>query len=196
MIRTLLKSIAVTGFLLLLTATTASALVTEVGLNYSRKKNSLNSENYSDAESVTGSLSFYFWERLALELSYTDASGVRRERIASGANSIDLISTLSTKVYGMDLIWVLADRKALFQPYIKGGAARLERRSEVKDYNLNLTYALEPDVALVPSYGVGFKVALTQTFGLKFSYDAWKTPLGGGSYSNDDSLRAGITWML
>lgn len=170
--------------------------MTEVGLSYSRKKTSLNADNYADSESITGSVSLYLAERFALEMSYTDATGIRREKINAGATDIDLISVLTTKVYGADLIWVLADRKDFFQPYLKGGAARLERKSEVKDYKLNQPYALEPDVATVPSYGVGFKIAVTEQFGIKISYDAWKTPLGGGSFSTDDSLRAGITWMF
>ena len=174
----------------------AHAFFTEVGINYGRKKTSFDSDNYFDSESLTGSISLYFMERLALELSYTSATAVREEKIRSGTTIISQQTVVqTTEVYGADLIWVLASKQAFFQPYIKGGMAQIQRVQEVKVNNLN-TYTLEPEAALVPSYGVGFKLALTQTFGFKVSYDGWKTPLGGGAFSNDDALRMGVTWIF
>ncbi|HRO68176.1 MAG TPA: outer membrane beta-barrel protein [Pseudobdellovibrionaceae bacterium] len=181
--------VALTGF-------EAQALFTEVGVSYGRKRTSFDADNYLDTESLSGSLSFYFMDRLALEMSYTSANTVREEKIRSGGAVLSQQTVVqTTQVYGADLIWVLAGKQAFFQPYLKGGAAQVRRVQEVKVNNQN-TYRLEPEVALVPSYGVGFKLALTSTFGLKFSYDAWKTPLGQGAFSNDDQLRAGVTWMF
>lgn len=181
--------VALTGF-------EAHALFTEVGVSYGRKRTSFDSDNYLDTESLSGSLSFYFMDRLALEMSYTSANTVREEKIRSGSTVLSQQTVVQTaQVYGADLIWVLAGRQAFFQPYVKGGAAQIRRVQEVKVNNQN-TYRLEPEVVLVPSYGVGFKLALTSSFNLKISYDAWKTPLGQGSFSNDDQLRAGISWML
>jgi hypothetical protein len=54
--------------------------------------------------------------------------------------------------------------------------------------------ALESAVA--PSYGVGLKISLTETFGIKLSYDAWETPISGDAKTNDSAIRAGITWVL
>ena len=174
----------------------AHALYTEVGVNYGRKRTSFDADNYLDSESLTGSLSFYFLERLALEMSYTSANAIREEKIKSGSTVISQQTVYqTTQVYGADLIWVFADKKAFFQPYIKGGVAQIRRVQEVKVNSQN-TYLLEPEVATTPSYGLGFKLAITDTFGIKISYDGWKTPLGGGTFSNDDSVRAGITWML
>lgn len=174
----------------------AQALVTEVGLNYGRKRTSFDADNYFDSESITGSLSLYFMETIALELSYTSAVGVREEKLKSGTTVISQQTVVqTTQVYGSDLIWVLASRKAMFQPYIKGGAAQIKRVQEVKVNSLQ-TYTLEPETAIVPSYGFGFKVALAQGFGVKVGYDAWQTPLGGGQVSQDASVRAGVTWMF
>ncbi|MBX2988739.1 MAG: outer membrane beta-barrel protein [Bdellovibrionaceae bacterium] len=174
----------------------ARAVFTEVGVSYGKKKNSFDADNYVTSESLTASLSFYFMETLALELSYTSAVGVQQEKIKSGATIVSERTVVqTTQIQGADLIWVLAGKQAFFQPYLKGGAAQLRRTQEVKLNNLE-TYTLDPEVALVPSYGVGFKLAFTSQFGVKVSYDAWKTPLGEGLFSNDDAIRAGVTWMF
>jgi hypothetical protein len=174
----------------------ALALATEIGLSFNRKRTSFDANNYLDSESLTGSVSLYFFERLALEMSYTSATGVREEKLVSNGVTISQQTVVqTTQVYGADLIWVLADRKEFFQPYVKGGFARIQRVQQVKVNSLN-TYTLEPDIAIVPSWGLGCKLALTPQFGIKLSYDAWKTPLGEGAFSNDDAVRAGVTWMF
>jgi len=171
----------------------AQAFYTELGLQYGQKKTTFDSDNYFTAESLTGSISLYFLERLALELSYTDANGVREEK----ANSTDPRRTTYQKsiVAGADLILMFADKKALFQPYVKGGAAQIKRRQEVKIEGQD-SYIIEPADAVVPSYGVGLKIAMTETLGLKISYDVWKTPVDDGAQTDDTSIRAGITWAL
>lgn len=170
----------------------AHAVTTEVGVNYGRKRTSFDADNTLDSESVTASVSLYFLERLALELSWTQALAVREEKTPVSRTTV----VQTTTVYGADLIWVFADRKDFFQPYIKGGGAQIRRVQEVKNHTLSQTYTVDPEVATVPSYGVGFKIAVTEALGLKISYDGWKTPVGGGSFSNDDSLRAGVTWLF
>lgn len=177
----------------LLSSTSAFALFTEIGLSYSRKTTTFDASNSFDSESLTGSISLYFMERMALELSYTDGTGLRKEK----ASTSDPLRTTVQKsqVWGADLILMLASRKALFQPYIKAGGAQISRFQEVKIEGQN-TYRLEPETATVPSYGGGLKVQLTDTFALKFSYDIWKTPIGSGMHTDDSALRAGITWIL
>lgn len=176
--------------------THAVALVTEVGVNYARKRTSFNADNYVDSESLTGSLSLFFMERLALELSYTSALGVRQEKLMSGTTTLsDRTVVQTTQVIGTDLIWVFADRRAPFQPFIKGGAAQIKRVQEVKDSNFAVN-VLEPEVSVVPSYGLGLRLSLTERMGLRMSYDAWRSPMGGGQYSTDDSIRVGVTWLL
>lgn len=169
---------------------------TEVGFNYGKKKTSFDADNYTNTESMTGSLSLYFMEKLALELSYTKALSIQQERTVSGSTVVSQTTIVqTTEAYGGDLILVFADRKTFFQPYIKGGLAQLHRVQEVKINTLQ-TYTLAPDNTVVPSYGVGFKLAITETFGIKVSYDAWKTPISGGTSTLDDSVRAGVTWIF
>ena len=172
---------------------TSHALLTELGLSYARKTTSFDSENSYDSESITGSVSLYFWERIALELSYTDAKAVRYEK----ANSADpkRTTTQQSNIMGADLILMFADRKALFQPYIKGGGARIDRIQHVKIEGQS-TYTIEPDVAMIPSYGAGLKIQLTEAMGIKFSYEVWRTPIGGGMHTDDSQIKGGLTWYL
>lgn len=172
---------------------TAQAMYTELGFTYGRKKTTFDANNNFDSEYMTGSVSLYFAERIALELSYTDAVSLQNQR----ASSADTPRTVyqKTQIMGGDLIYVFADRKALFQPFIKGGMASISRRQEIKDGSFN-TSPLDPDEAIAPSYGFGLKVALTETFGLKSSYSVWQTPIGGGAKTNDDAVTAGVTWMF
>jgi hypothetical protein len=171
----------------------AHAFYTELGVQYGQKKTTFDTDNYFTAESLTGSMSLYFFERLALELSYTEANGTRQEK----ANATDPTRTTYQKstVMGADLILMFADKKDLFQPYIKGGAAQIHRRQEVKIEGQD-SYIIEPADAIVPSYGVGLKIAVTEAFGIKISYDVWKTPVDDGAQTDDTSIRAGITWIL
>jgi hypothetical protein len=171
----------------------AHAMFTEMGLTYGRKKTTFDANNNYDSESTTASVSLYFAEKLALELSYTEAVGIQNQQ----ASSVDLPRTIyqKTQIIGADLIIVFAEKKALFQPFIKGGAAQISRRQEIKDGNFD-TQTLAPDVAIAPSYGLGIKIALTETFGLKASYSVWQTPIGGGAKTNDDAISAGLTWMF
>jgi hypothetical protein len=83
----------------------------------------------------------------------------------------------------------------MFQPFLKGGMAYLVRKQEIKDGTME-TQTLPIDVAYVPNYGLGMKVELTESFGLKIAYSVWQTPIGGGAKTNDDSLSAGVTWRF
>lgn len=178
---------------LVLSTSSAHAFYTELGLNYGRKMTTFDENNTFDSESISGSISLYFLERLAVELSYTDAYGVRKEKAFAG--DPQRTTTQKSQIMGADLILVFADKKALFQPYIKAGGAQIVRKQEVKIEGQN-TYTIDPENATVPSYGVGIKIPVTESFGIKFSYDVWKTPVGDGAQTDDTSLRAGITWVL
>ncbi|XGC81483.1 outer membrane beta-barrel protein [Bdellovibrio bacteriovorus] len=178
---------------LLVSSLSANALTTEMGLTYGRKTTTFDENNSFDSESITGSVSLYFLERLAVELSYTDARGLREEKASS--SDAQRTTTQKSQIMGADLILVFADKKSLLQPYIKGGGAQISRYQEVRIEGQD-TFTIEPESATVPSYGAGLKVQLTDTFGIKLSYDVWKTPIGGGLQTDDSSIRAGVTWVL
>ncbi len=171
----------------------AQAFFTEVGASYGHDRKNFDANNYTESESLTGELSFYFMERVALELSYTDATGLLKQK----ASSTDPARTTQqkTQIFGADLILMFADRKAFLQPFIKGGGARISRSQEIKIEGFD-TQTLDPETATVPSYGLGVKVLLTEQLSFKFSYSVWRTPIGGGVTTDDSSLRAGISWLF
>lgn len=171
---------------------TTLALTTEISLSYSRKKTTFDENNYIDTESGTGSLSFYFWEIFALETSYTNAIALREEKASDSDDRRTIIQT--TKVVGADLIWIIS-RGGLLQPYLKAGIANLQRSQEFKIEGQS-PVTLEPETAIIPSYGAGLKIMMSQTFSLKMSYDVWRTPVTDSTYTNDAQLRAGLSWML
>ena len=171
----------------------ANAMYTELGAAYGYKSQTYDQNNKNQTESLTGSVSLYFWERIALELSYTDATAI----VESKAFAADPQRTTiqRSQILGADLIFVLAEKTAFFQPYVKGGVAQINRTQKIKIEGQD-TYENDPESAIVPSYGVGLKLSITDSFGVKISYDAWKTPVGGGTQTDDSSFRAGITWIL
>ncbi len=166
----------------------SSAITTELGISYAQKKTTFNQDNFITTESLTGSVSFYFFERIAAEFSYTEAVGLREELVVGNKQ----VTYQKTGILGADLIFILLGREYFLQPYIKGGAARITRKQEIKVANLD-PIKIEPDPATVPSYGAGVKIAVTPTFGIKLSYDVWKTPVGDGTTTDDSQMRAGVT---
>lgn len=178
--------------LFILSPLSAHALYTELGLSYSRKNTTFDKDNDIQAQSATGSISFYFGERIALELSYTDAMAVRHEKASPTDEKRTIVQ--KTQAIGSDLIFVFADKTALFQPFVKAGAVQLKRSQEVQEGTLYSS--IDPETAIAPSYGLGIKIKLTESFGIKATYSIWQTPLTGGGKTNDDDLSAGITWMF
>lgn len=179
--------------LAILTASSAQAYFIEVGASYGRDKKTFDANNAIDSEAITGSLSFYFWDRIALELSYTDATGLRTEKATALDPKRNIMQ--KTQILGADLILMLADRTAFFQPFVKGGGAQVNRRQTI-DIEGQTSTTLEPESAIVPSYGVGFKLAMTEAFNIKVSYNIWQTPIGGGQKTDDSALKAGVTWIF
>lgn len=186
--------------LIMLISVQSFALLTELSVSYAQKKTYFNSQNFNITESSTASASVYFMEKLALELSYTEASVLREETIYTGTGFQQQTSLQKMTVAGSDLIVMLASRKATFQPYIKGGVAQIKKTFTTNNAAVLLNDA-PPINSISPSYGAGLKIQLTETFGLKFSYDAWRTESKDNSGNNsstveDSSVRAGITWIL
>jgi hypothetical protein len=178
---------------LLLSSSPAQAFFTEVGASYGRDKKTFDSNNYLDTESITASLSFYFWERVALELSYTDATALRTEKASPTDAQRNILQ--KSQIIGADLIWMLADRKDFFQPFVKGGGAQVSRRQQIDIEGFG-TQVLSPETAIVPSYGFGLKLMITDSFSIKFSYNLWQTPIDGGQRTDDSSLKAGVSWIF
>ncbi len=181
-------------FFILLVTTEALAVNTELGINYNYKKSAFDADNNTEQQSATGSISFYFWERVALETSYTNGLYVKKEKQPAFAGSFLRTTTQYTDVYGADLIFVFSDKKAMLQPYIKGGGAYVKVKQVVQDEGANPWEILYS--GLSPSYGVGFKFFITEAFALRVSYDAIVTPVNNDTKITDITGRVGVSWIL
>ena len=176
----------------------AHAVATEVGFNYQYKKTIVDSLNNVEQQGMTGTLALYFWEQVATEFSYTNSVYVKREKAdAVPGSSLQRITTQTADVYGLDLIYVRADRKARFQPYIKGGIAYLKKKQSY----IQGTDSWPTDGSGVmqgwgPSYGVGLKFFLTETISFRAGYDVVRTPIDNSNSADDTSARVGLSWML
>lgn len=169
----------------------SQALVTEIGLTYGFQKKTFNQNNYYQSDSKAASVSFYFLERFALELSYTDSFYESQESDVSSTRVIQQ----SSQVTGADLIYVFADKSAMFQPYIKGGTAYIAKKKQIRYANAD-TIDIPTKDGFAPSYGVGLKFKLSERFSAKVGYDVWQTPLDDGSTTDDTSFKAGISMYL
>jgi len=170
------------------------AMNTELGVNYNYKKSTFDTDNNTEQQSATASVSFYFWERVALELSYTNGLYVRKEKQPNYSGAFLRTTTQYSDVYGADIIYLLADRKATFQPFIKGGGAYVRIKQVVQDDNNNPWEIVYSGPS--PSYGVGFKFFITEAFAFRASYDAIETPVNNDTKVTELNGRIGVSWMF
>jgi outer membrane protein W len=178
-------------FITLIFQGTAQALVTELGLNYSYQKKTFNATNYYQSDSKGASVSFYFLEKLALEFNYTDSFYEGQE---SDTNSTRTVQQ-STTVFDSSLIFAMLPKNAFIQPYIKGGVAYITKNQRVRYLNSS-TIEIPASSGWAPSYGAGLKFMLTERFSIKIGYDVWQTSLSDGTKSDDNALKAGLSWYL
>lgn len=177
--------------LLLFVSARAEALATEIGLSYGYQKKTFNATNFYQTESKSASLSFYFLERLALELSYTDSFYESHESDSSSTRIVQQSSQFADS----SLVFMLLTKGYPVQPYVKGGAAYITKTQTVKYENAS-AIDIPPSRGWAPSYGAGLKILLTERFSVKLSYDVMQTPLSDGTNSDDSTFRAGLSWIL
>lgn len=184
-----LKSL--TFFLLIIFSFSSHALVTELGFSYGYTKKTFNASNFYQTDSKSASLSFYLFEKWALEMSYTDSFYESQESDTNSTRTVQQSSQISNG----SLIYMMLDKKDMVQPYIKAGVAHITKKQVTKYLNAS---AIETPVSSgwAPSYGAGLKFVLSERFSIKLSYDVWQTPLSDSTSSDDTSFRAGLSWYL
>lgn len=181
---------------ILLASQQAAAIAWELGVSYNYKKTTLDDLNNIEQQSTTGSVSMYFWSQVALELSYTNGLYIKRERENAALNSTTVRTTTQfTDVYGADLVFLLADRKAMFQPFLKAGVAYITKR-QVVQIGSDASFEIRPNPGWAPSYGAGIRITVSESFSIRGSYDVVRTPIDGGSSANDATGRLGVSWLL
>jgi len=152
--------------------------------------------NWFANQASTAGVSFYLGERLAFELSYTNGLYVKKEREnALTTSASQRTTTQYTNSYDTGLIFLFADRRAVLQPYIRAGAAYIQRRQEVQIGD-DIPFSISPRNAIAPSAGVGLRIMLGEQFGIRMAVDSIQTPIDEGSYVFDFTGRVGVTWIL
>jgi opacity protein-like surface antigen len=173
------------------------ALTTEIGVAYSYSKKTFNEKNYYQSDSKSASLSLYLFEKIALEMSYADQFYESQESDTSSTRVVQQ----STRITGADITYVMSipmmfgKAASVIQPYIKGGAAYIAKKKQIKYVNVDVIDIPTKD-GFAPSYGCGLKFKLTEKFSVKVGYDVWRTPLDDGTITDDTSFKAGISWYL
>ena len=184
-------------FLLILINSPARAGVFELSASANFRDSHIDSYNYTKTVSYTGSVSYYFWEMSAIELSYTQGQST----LSAKPSAIDpqLLYISDFTMHGVDLVFSLTSRDAPIQPYVKVGGAKIKKDLVVKSEVGSIKRINSPDgdnTETVPSAGVGFKIMLTKTFSIKAGIDAWKTNYKKQDETTDYAGRAGISWLF
>ena len=152
--------------LIFLSGADSFAGVFELAGQANYRKTNYDSTHSEEEETGTVSLAYYFWDMSALEVSYTRGA----------ADQLDPQYTAFQQIsaYGVDIMFTLAEHDSAFKPYVKVGAAWVDKNLQY--YISPLTYGIETS-GVAPTAGVGFKYMLGQQFGLKFGIDASSSPL-------------------
>jgi opacity protein-like surface antigen len=186
---------ALTLSLLLFFVVPAEAMYTELGLNYIYKKSFIDSLNNTEQQGTTGSISLYFWDQIAIELSYTNSLMVKNEQNISSVSPSVRVTSEVANIYAADLIYVFADRKAMFQPYIKGGAGYMTKTQTTQIDN-NPPWTVGPYSGIAPDYGIGLKFFITDSVAIRLGYDVVITPIDNNNTAQDINGRAGLSWIF
>lgn len=173
-------------------AQNSKAGIFEIGASGNYRISRLDRNNYQEMESYTGSISYYFWENSALELSYTSGTQIVVLKI-TGENMA--ITTTSFQMMGADLVLSLASKESFIQPYIKAGAA-LTRKKMTREIENQGVDELPISEGLVPSAGIGVKFKISNTMSLKLGVDGWTSPSNQKPTTIDYAGRAGISWLF
>jgi hypothetical protein len=183
-------------FTLMLTSVAQAGFV-EVGASGTYRKSNVGADIFSESYSVTGSISYLFDEMSAIELSYTEGYG-KTFVGATTAGATREITNHATMA-SLDFVLTFGDRDAVLRPYIKAGAGYLINKEITEDivgFGPRTTH--EP-VGIVPSAGLGFRLAITKTLSFKAGVDGWSSqPIGKENRNSkiDYAGRAGISWMF
>lgn len=191
MIRTILF-----GLLLVFITSDASAGLFEVSGAINYKSSRFDAANYQQSQSYTASVSYYFWEMSALELSYTDGLS---ELSAQASGDEQRVFKTQFKMAGLDVVFSFANRKAAVQPYIKVGAAHIQKDLFQENPLDGSRIKTGDGKGIVPSAGVGIKIKLTETFSIKIGGETWSNPQDPDSNEPviwDSAARAGLSWFL
>lgn len=189
-----ISALSVLAWLLFSTTFTQAFAFVELGANANYRRSAFDSNNYQELISYTGSMSYYFMEMSALELSYTNGYS---EMSVKSSSPVDpkYFNQTNFQLLALDLVISFAERDEFFQPYVKMGGGYL-KKEDFQRVDGGDTKLISRSEGLVPSGGVGFRVMMTKTFAVKFGLDAWTTPLKEDPVVVDFAGYAGVSWLF
>lgn len=181
--------------------TVASAGVWEIGASGSYRRQNIDVNAVDEAQSLTGSLSYYLDDASALELSYTDGKSRREIETSTAGNTTLHRTTVNYRAVGLDFIYTIGKREAQVRPYVKAGLQHMITKEYIDQYvvngvNQSPTGSNEND-SLVPTAGAGVRIGLTEALSLKAGIDAWSSrALNKKPFDVDYAARVGLGWMF
>ncbi len=176
--------------------TVSRAGIWEVGASGSYRRQNIDVDAVDEAQSITGSVSYYLDEQSAIELSYTD--GISKRSISPDVIN-GHITTSIYKAIGLDFIYTFGSGST--RPYLKVGAQYLLEKKLIDQYKDSsgpyTETVIESTPSIVPSAGAGFKISLTNALSIKLGVDAWTSDsLAVQPVKFDVAGRAGLSWMF
>jgi len=179
-------------------APAASAGFFEAGFSGSYRRSNIDRDAFDEAQSVSGSLSYFLDPTSAIELSYTD--GINR-RVIGDNQPTGHVTNMYYKMAGLDFVLTIGGTEDSFRPYVKAGAAYIIEKRILDQYRSAGTVfpasEIKEEPATVPSAGIGFKLSLTKTLQFKIGVDAWTSrPIQEKPVTIDYSARAGLSYFL
>lgn len=171
----------------------------ELGASASYRSSTVTKDNYSNQESYTGSLAYYFTEATAIEASYTQgfAKAVGKD------NNVSWETRAYFTVYGLDLILTIGGRESAFRPYIKAGGAYVYREIYYRQQGIDPLPPVK-SAGIAPSAGIGFRLMLTNNFTIRAGVEGQTSPLND-QYAKegekrdpvvDIAAKGGVSWMF
>lgn len=174
----------------------------ELGASANYRQTYLDPNNYTISTSYTGDLAYYFMESAAFELSYTRGN-------ASNISSF-YTASVQFQLTGLDFILSFGSKDSAIRPYFKLGVAQQIKQTLYQQPGFDPI--IERVSGVSPSLGAGFKIGLTETFGIRVGAEAWSSPLWNKEYSvsttgstvvsgdtsttYDIAVRGGLSWIF
>lgn len=188
---------AISIFLVLFSISSLSyGVQAEINLGYNYLRRSFDELNWFANQATTAGVSIFMGERMAVELAYTNGLYIKKEReSASISSTAQRTTTQYTNSYDLGVIFLLAGRQGVIQPYVRLGGAYIERKQEVQIDN-DIPFSIIPPSAFSPSGGIGLRIILSERFAIRMAYDTIQTPIDNSQFIYDMTGRIGLTWML
>lgn len=167
---------------------------TEIDLSGSLRRTTLTASDYTANQALTTSLSYYFWQNSAIEVSYTQGLSVKQASASASLPAYRLESDYT--LIGLDIVFAWGTRESSFRPYVKAGAMQKKVTETLKPEGYDVS-SVEMSPKLVPSSGLGLQLMMSQTFAIKLGVDAWPSDsLSNGSIIWDYATRVGLSWFI